>query len=224
MNTTVTNVLLPADLSQCLEEASKIDSQINEATRSMEFKLKQMNDEAELEMQRITMENQHTDADLIHTRDRLALEKDTKVAEAEAAANIVISKERQEAESRKVKANAALRDEQTRARTDVEKLLQKAEQDGKHEKLEKEKWAAEQIVKAESELQEAESQAKILKMEADSEAAAIAELRGKREHELQLQALKALEQLVESGKIVFSGKNGQQLLDALVSGGSVLNA
>jgi len=223
VNTTVTNVLLPADLSQCLEEASKIDSQINEATRSMEFKLKQMNDEAELEMQRITMENQHTDADLIHTRDRLALEKETKVAEAVAAAEIVIAKERQEAESRKVKANAALRDEQTRARTQVEKLLQKAEQDGKHEKLEKEKWAAEQIVKAESELQEAESQAKILKMEADSEAAAVSELRGKREHELQLQALKALEQLVESGKIVFAGKSGQQLLDALVGGGSVLN-
>jgi len=134
-----------------------------------------------------------------------------------------IVKEHQLAETQKVKANAALRDEQTRARMEVEKLLQKAEQDGKQAKLDMEKWAAEELVKAESELQQATSDAKILKMEADSEAAAVAELRGKREHDLQIEALKALEELAASGKIIFSGKTGQQLLDALVSGKSVLD-
>jgi len=218
VSTTVTNVLLPADLSQCLEEASKIDSQINEATRSQEFKLKQMNDKAELEMKEIALENTRMDAELIATRERLAIEKDAKLQDTVAAAERAIVKEHQLAETEKVKANAALRDEQTRARMEVEKLLQKAEQDGKQAKLDMEKWAAEQLVKAESELQQAESDAKILKMEADSEAAAVAELRGKREHELQLEALKALEQLAASGKIVFAGKGGQQLLDALVSG------
>jgi len=222
MNAAVTNVMLPADLSQCLEEASKIDSQINEATRSMEFKLKQMNDKAELEMKEITLQNERTDADLIAQRERLAIEKDAKVAETVAAAERAIVKEHQNAETEKVKANAALRDEQTRARMEVEKLLQKAEQDGKQSKLDMEKWAAEQLVKAESELQQATSDAKILKMEADSEAAAISELQSKREHELQLEALKALEQLASSGKIVFAGKTGQQILDALVSGSSLV--
>jgi len=222
VSTTVTNVTLPGDLSQCLEEASKIDSQIHEATRSQEFKLKQLNDQAEIEMKEITLENERQDSELIATRDRLAIEKESKVAETIAAAERAIVKERQEAESRKVKANAALRDEQTRARTEVEKMLQKAEQDGKKQKLEMEKWAASQLVIAESELQQATSDAKILKMEADSEAAAVAELRGKREHELQLEALKAIEALAASGKIVLAGKSGQQLLDALVSGSSVL--
>jgi len=223
VSTTVTNVMLPADLSQCLEEASKIDSQINEATRSQEFKLKQMNDQAELEMKEITLQNERTDADLIAQRERLAIEKDARVAETVAAAERAIVKEHQLAETQKVKANAALRDEQTRARMEVEKLLQKAEQDGKQAKLDMEKWAAEELVKAESELQQATSDAKILKMEADSEAAAVAELRGKREHDLQIEALKALEELAASGKIIFSGKTGQQLLDALVSGKSVLD-
>jgi len=222
VSTTVTNVLLPSDLSQCLEEASKIDSQINEATRSQEFKLKQLNDQAELEMKEITLENERIDADLIATRERLAIEKDAKIAETVAASERIIVKERQEAESRKVKANAALRDEQTRARTEVEKLLQKAEQDGKQQKLDMEKWAAGQLVTAEAELQQATSDAKILKMEADSEAAAVAELRSKREHELQLEALKAIEALAASGKIVLAGTSGQQLLDALVSGTSVI--
>jgi len=222
VTTTVTSVMLPADLSQCLEEASKIDSQISEATRSQEFKLKQMNDQAELEMKEITLQNERTDADLVAQRERLAIEKDARVAETVAAAERAIVKEHQESESQKVKANAALRDEQTRARMEVEKLLQKAEQDGKQAKLNMEKWAAEQLVKAESELQQATSQAKILKMEADSEAAAVAELQSKREHELQLEALKALEQLAASGKIVFAGKTGQQILDALVSGNSLV--
>jgi len=222
VSSTVTNVSLPADLSQCLEEASKIDSQIAEATRSQEFKLKKLNDQAELEMKEITLQNEREDANLIATRERLAIEKDAKVAETAAAAERAIVKERQEAESRKVKANAALRDEQTRARTEVEKMLQKAEQDGKQQKLEMEKWAAGQLVIAEAELQQAESDAKILKMEADSEAAAVAELKSKREYELQLEALKAIESLAASGKIVLAGKSGQQLLDALVSGTSVL--
>jgi len=222
VSTTVTNVSLPADLSQCLEEASKIDSQINEAARSQEFKLKQLNDKAELEMREITVENERLDADLIATRERLAIEKDAKVAETVAASERIIVKERQEAESAKVKANAALRDEQTRARTEVEKRLQKAEQDGKQQKLDMEKWAAGQLVVAESELQQAISDAKILKMEADSEAAAVSELRSKREYELQLEALKAIETLAASGKLVLAGSSGQQLLDALVSGSSVL--
>jgi len=222
VTTTVTNVMLPADLSQCLEEASKIDSQIHEATRSQEFKLKQMNDQAELEMKEITLQNERADADLVATKERLAIEKDAKVTETQAAAERAIVKERQQAESEKVKATAALRDEQTRARMEVEKLLQKAEQEGKQAKINIEKWAAEELVKAESQLQQAQSEAKILKMEADSEAAAVAELRSKREHDLQLEALKALEQLAASGKIVFAGKNGQQLLDALIGGDPIV--
>lgn len=131
VSTTVTNVSLPADLSQCLEEASKIDSQLQEAARSQEFKMKKMNDQADLELKEIVLENERQDADLIAQKERLAIEKDARIAEAAAAAERAIVKEQQEAESRKVKATAALRDEQTRARTDVEKMLQKAEQDGK---------------------------------------------------------------------------------------------
>jgi len=224
VNTTVTNVSLPADLSQCLEEASKIDSQIHEATRSQEFKLKEMNDKAELEMKEITLQNEREDANLIATRERLAIEKDAKVAETVAATERAIVKERQTAESSKVKAQASLRDEQTRARTEVEKLLQKAEQDGKKQRLDMEKWANSQLVIAEAELQQATSDAKILKMEADSESAAVAELRSKREYELQLEALKAIESLAASGKIVLAGKSGQQLLDALVSGTPMLDS
>lgn len=135
VSTTVTNVSLPADLSQCLEEASKIDSQLQEATRSQEFKMKQMNDQADLELKEITLQNERQDADLIAQKERLAIEKDARIAEAAAAAERAIVKEQQEAESRKVKATAALRDEQTRARTDVEKMLQKAEQDGKQRRF-----------------------------------------------------------------------------------------
>lgn len=222
VSTTVTNVSLPADLSQCLEEASKIDSQLQEATRSQEFKMKQMNDQADLELKEITLENERQDADLIAQKERLAIEKDARIAEAEAAAERAIVKEQQKAESRKVKATAALRDEQTRARTDVEKMLQKAEQDGKQRKRKKEQWAAEQLMKAEAELQQATSDAQILKLEADAEEAAVAELRGKREHDLRLEALKALEALAQSGRLVVAGKSGQQLLDALISGTPVL--
>lgn len=76
-------------------------------------------------------------------------------------------------------------------------------------------------MKAEAELQQAMSDAQILKLEADAEEAAVAELRGQREHELQLEALKALEALAQSGRLVVAGKSGQQLLDALISGAPI---
>ena len=66
-------------------------------------------------------------------------------------------------------------------------------------------------MKAEAELQQAMSDAQILKLEAD----------GQREHELQLEALKALEALAQSGRLVVAGKSGQQLLDALISGAPI---
>ena len=97
--------------------------------------MKQMNDQADLELKEITLQNERQDADLIAQKERLAIEKDARIAEAAAAAERAIVKEQQEAESRKVKATAALRDEQTRARTDVEKMLQKAEQDGKQRRF-----------------------------------------------------------------------------------------
>ena len=50
INATVTNVALPDDLSQILEEASKIESQIQEEIRSQEFELKKYNDEQDLKM------------------------------------------------------------------------------------------------------------------------------------------------------------------------------
>ena len=134
-STTVTNVSLPAELSQCLEEASKIDSQINEAARSQEFKMKQMNDQADLKLKQLTLDNEKQDADLIAKRERSEIEKDAKIAEAAAEMERALIQERQDAESRKVKATAALRDEQTRARAEVEKMLVQAEEEAKKRKL-----------------------------------------------------------------------------------------
>jgi len=218
VNATITNVALPPDLSECLEKASKIDSQLQEEIRSQEYKLKMLNDKADLELKEMMLHNERLDADLIAKKERLAIEMEGKLVEAQRAAERTLMQANQASETQKVKARAALRDDQLKAQLEVERMLQKAQQDAKAHKREVDQWAAEELMKSEAELQRAINDAKIMKLEADAEAAAISELQSQRAHELRLATLKALESLAHSGKIILAGKSGEQLVRAIAQG------
>lgn len=77
-------------------------------------------------------------------------------------------------------------------------------------------------MKSEAELQRAENEAKIARMEADAEATAVAELQSQRAYQLQLETLEALKALAASGKIVLSGSSGEQLIKAISEGSTSL--
>ena len=83
-------------------------------------------------------------------------------------------------------------------------------------------WAAEELLKSEADLQRAENEAKIARMEADAEAASVAELQSQRAYQLQLETLEALKVLASSGKIVLSGASGEQLIKAISEGSTHL--
>jgi len=221
VNTTVTNVTLPEDLSRCLEEASRIDSQMQEASRSQEFKLKQLNDQADLDLKSITLQNERAAADLEAKKETTRIESEARVDEAQKEAERAILKQKQASETARVKATAALRDEQTKAKMESERAILAAQQKAMVSKQQAQMEAARAVMKAETELQSAESDAKVVKLEADAEAANAAELAGERERELRREAVAALQKLAQQGKIVLSGSSCEQLLDALVSGESI---
>jgi len=221
VNSTITNVSLPKDLSLCLEEASRIDSQMQEAARSQEFKIKQLNDKADLDLKSMALQNEREAADLEARKERTKIEAEARVEEAQREAERSIVKQKQMNETARVKATAALRDEQTKAKMEAERSVLAAQQKAMVAKQNAQMEAARAVMEAESEMQAAESMAKVLRLEADAEAKNAAELAGERERELRKEAIDALEKLAAQGRLVLSGESCDQILDAIISGESV---
>ena len=218
VNATVTGVALPPDLSNSLEEAAKIESQIQEVIRAQDFELKKYNDAADLELKRIELESERSDADLRAKKDMLQIEMAANLEKAQVTGERNVAKEKQETETQVTKANAELRDGQKRAEIDIQAAIQSAELEANKRKREIDQWAAEQIRKAELELAKEEAESEALKKEADAEAAGSKDMEKLRQHELRMAEIKALQSVAKKGKVVISGKHGDELLQSMVEG------
>jgi len=218
INATVTNVALPEDLSQMLEEASKIESQIKEVIRSQEFELKKYNDQQDLKMKELELRNLREEADLEAKKGLLQIEMAAKLEEAERLGKDRVQKELQITETEKVRATASLRDDQTKAQLEVHQKIQKAELDSAQRRREIDLWAETELMKMEAELQKALNEAKIMKIEADAEASAVTDMRSLREHELAMHSYKALGDIAEKNTIVITGSTGEKLVSSVVKG------
>ena len=222
VNATVTNVALPDDLSQCLEEASKIESQIQEEIRSQEYDLKQYNDEQDLKMKQLELESQRDEARLMAKKELLQIEMATKLEEARRVGEDKLMAEVQKTETEKVKAEAALRDDQTKAKLQADEAVQKAQLEAAKRKREIDMWAQKQVMEAEAELQRVVNEAKVMKIEADAEAAAANEMRSLRDHELAMSSIDALKAIASKNTIVINGAAGERLVHSAVQGTSPL--
>jgi len=218
INATVTNVALPEDLSQMLEEASKIESQIREIQRAQEFELKKFNDRHDLRMKELELRTQREDADLEAKKGLLEIEMAAKLEEAERLGKDRVMKELQITETQKVGAMANLRDDQTKAQLEVEKSIQEAELLSAKRKREIDTWAETELMKMEAELQKAKNEAAIAKIEADAEASAVTDMRSLREHEIAMKSYDALKEIASKNSIVITGATGEKLVSSVVQG------
>lgn len=69
---------------------------------------------------------------------------------------------------------------------------------------------------------EAQNRAKAILLEADAEAKVFEQMQQKRQYDLQLSAVKALQHIAQSGKIVISGAAGKSFVDSLTANLSAL--
>jgi len=217
-NATVTNVALPEDLSQMLEEASKIESQIKELIRSQEFELKKYNDQQDLKMKELELRNQREEADLEAKKGIIEIEMAAKLQEAERLGKDEVMKQLQITETEKVRAMARLRDDQTKAQLEVDAKIQKAELDSAKRRREIDLWSETELMQIEAELQKVQNEAKIMKIEADAEATAVTDMRALREHKLTMHSYDALAEIAKNNTIVITGATGEKLVSSVVQG------
>ena len=173
-------------------------------------------------MKEIELRNQREDADLMAKKGLLEIEMAAKLEEAKRLGEDKVMKELQVTETEKVQANAALRDDQTKAQLDVDEAVQKAELDAAARKREIDLWAQEELMNVEAELQRVMNEAKVMKIDADAEAAAVTEMRSLRDHEIAMQSIAALTDIAKTNTIVLTGAAGEKLVSGVVKGVSPL--
>jgi len=218
VNATVTGVSLPEDLSKSLEEASKIESQIQEVIRAQDFELKKYNDAADLEIQRIELESERSDADLRAKKDMLEIEMAANLEKAQVTGERKVAEEKQKTETEVTKANAELRDSQKKMEIEIDKKVQAAQLEAVSRKRVIDQWAAEEIRAAELELERERAETEALKKEAEAEAAGAKDMERLRAHELRMAEIEALEKVAKKNKIIVSGTHGEDILNAMVEG------
>ena len=64
---------------------------------------------------------------------------------------------------------------------------------------------------------EAQNRAKAILLEADAEAKVFEQMQQKRQYDLQLSAVRALQHIAQQGKIVISGSSGKTFVDSLTA-------
>jgi regulator of protease activity HflC (stomatin/prohibitin superfamily) len=214
-NVTIPNVELPKDLASALQNATTFDAKMKNQIRSQEFQLKLLNDENDQLLKKLFLENERESAAETARKERVLIELDTKQVAQEKEKQYAIIKAQQDASIMKTKAVAALESESLNAKAEVELMVKRTEGEAQSKRIEVEQSAQTERIQSEAGLTEATNRAKAIALEADAEQKVFEQLKQKREFDLQLASIKALQSLAQKGKIVISGQNGKTLIDSI---------
>jgi regulator of protease activity HflC (stomatin/prohibitin superfamily) len=208
---TVTHVSLPPELSQELEEASKIDAQLKEHQEMVENKERTITDKADRRFIQYQEKQQRILANCSAKKERMMVTAQTEIEKQRRYNENELLRVQEQVAANLTRAKASLRDDAIIAQAEAEKVLQDAKNNVKNRKAEADQFAVEELMKSELELLAAETDLNVQKKLAKAkEAEALAK---DREQRVKLAKINALSLLAERGHIVLSGESGQSVID-----------
>jgi len=216
-NATIVNVELPQDLASALQNATTFDAKMRQQIRSQEFALKVLNDENDQALKALHLENERLSAAELARKERVLIELQTKKSESERKKQLASIKAEQESTILKTQAQTILETETQGALADMEFKIKRQSGTSKAMQIEVDQLAQAQRLQAEAALIEAQNRAKAILLEADAESKVFEQMQQKRQYDLQLTAVKALQHIAQQGKIVISGSSGKTFVDSLTS-------
>lgn len=208
---TVTHVSLPTHLALELEETSKIDSQLQEHREMVENRERKVTDKADRRMKKCQEVQERMHANLQSKKERLLISSAIELEKVKHQNEQELLLVQEQANSNIMKAQASLRDEQTRARAEAESIIQEANNKVKRMKAEVEQYAADELMKSERDLVAAQAYLEVQKRLAEANEAGV--LEKERAQKLKLAKISAITTLAEKGRLVVSGETGQSILD-----------
>ncbi len=155
-------------------------------------------------------------------KERVLIDLDIKKSEAERQKQLSLIKAEREVSVKKTQAQAALETETSNAKADVELLLKRQMGEGEAAKIQADQVALTEKIRSEAALTEAINRARAIALQAEAEEKVYKQLGQKREFDLQMASVKALQKLASKGKIVISGQNGRTIIDSITKGTPML--
>eukprot|EP01095_Lingulamoeba_sp_RSL-Kostka_P005971 TRINITY_DN1828_c0_g1_i3.p1 TRINITY_DN1828_c0_g1~~TRINITY_DN1828_c0_g1_i3.p1 ORF type:complete len:409 (+),score=175.71 TRINITY_DN1828_c0_g1_i3:113-1339(+) len=215
VNSTITNVLLPEDVAESLQQITILNQKMNEEEKTHEFNLKKIKDDHEMKLQDLKLQMQRKLQDLEAEKQRIEIEMDVKRAEANKQKELAIIKAEQNASVAIKEIEAELENEKIQAETQKEFIIKEAQRTSNKKKLEVEAKCQRDILQSEAQLQQQIKDSEALKLQAEAEAQAASGLSAIREFELQTILNQNLSNLARKNRILINGEDGDHLIHSL---------
>lgn len=167
-------------------------------------------------MKKLVAENERLAQDELAIKERALIQKGQQEIEAQKKKQLAIIKAEEEAVVMKSKAESELLNAKIQGDKEASLLILRSEGEYQAKKIQVDQDSETEKIKAKSELDSAENIAKALIIEAEAEEKAQNQLKEKRLFDLNMERLKALENIAKNGKIVISGNNGDSLISNVV--------
>jgi regulator of protease activity HflC (stomatin/prohibitin superfamily) len=213
---TITNVLLPEQLAETLQKETTFDAQTKEEEKSHQYNLKVLNDNASIEMKKLIAINDRLAQDEIAKKERILIQKGQQEIEAQKRKQLAVIKAEEESTVMKYKAETELINAKIQGDKEAALLILRAEGETLAKKIQVDQEAQIEMLKAKAEVDAAQNISEALLIEAEAESGIQNQLKERRQFDLDMERLKALESLAKNGKIVISGEHGDSLIKSVV--------
>ena len=217
VNSTITDVKLPDEVAEALQNSTMVDQRLREHERNHEFQLKLVNDKHDLELKDLILSNERFEQSMNAEMERTAIDLDAKCLEIDRKRQLAkIEAEKLQSVALK-NAEANLANEAVKAETSAQVTINKAKADAARKRLETEHKCQHNVIRSEARLVETEAAAKRLTIEARVEGANAEKLKEVRNHSLNTKAIANLSDIAANGRVLINGRDGDQLVKAIAT-------
>lgn len=214
---TITNVHLPRQFAETMQEATTFDSLNTYQNIQQVYKLLTIEntEKAHQRQQQVKEEREELQAEM----NKKQAQAKAGLAQVDAESSKIISeiKEKERAEILAIKSNSGLKVSQVDSEKKIELASIKSTGQAESDRIRVECDASVRNMRADADLVVAQNEAKILSLKADAEKMAATKLKSKRDFDAKMRQLRVLKALAENQQLTISGNNGDNMIAQLVS-------
>lgn len=218
VNSTITNVSLPKDVSSSLQNISTLEQKMNEIRKDNAFEIKKIQDECEVKLQNQQLDSERKLEDIKAVMEVARIEFERKKLRLMEEKEIKLINAKKEFTVKMKNIEAELLYEKTMQETKTEREIKEIIVKCNKRIAENEALVNKKLIMSNTELEKEEKNAEKEKMLAESEKNATNNLKTIRKYELEQKRYINLANMAKKSKMFINGKFGDELINDIVTG------
>jgi regulator of protease activity HflC (stomatin/prohibitin superfamily) len=219
-NIRITSTELPADLDQTLSDTTGFKSKLISETKTHEATMQKLVDDEKQKNLSLEKNYERQCQEVEAECQKAVIDRKQYLVKATGKMNVAVTNAKAATQAMITQASAAKRDAATLAEKHMIEVTLKAEYEANEKIVAARQQLATATLDGESMVAVAKSKAAGVMAESEAEALASAQMEEARQHEIELQRLGIMRQLASQGKMVITGKLGEDILKFMAPGSS----